>query len=236
MEPSRSALSTPRLRRLLRRSPASPARAEAPAAGRCELCAEPLPDAHRHLLELSRRELRCACRACALLLDRKEAGGARYHLVPERLWWLEDLELPEDDWRRLGVPVGTAFLQERRAEGRVVACYPGPLGLTEAHPDPETWRRIAAGHPALAGLEPDVEALLVHRGRALRRAWLAPLDECFRLVACLRTHWRGLSGGDRVWGAIEAFFEELHARATPVRREALAPDGRRIAAATRRTP
>jgi hypothetical protein len=61
-----------------------------------------------------------------------------------------------------------------------------------------------------------VEAILVNRGRAPRGAWLVPIDECFRLVALMRTTWAGLSGGQEVWRRIAAFFADLDARSQPV--------------------
>ena len=45
--------------------------------------------------------------------------------------------------------------------------------------------------------------------------YLAPIDQCYRLVGLIRAHWRGLSGGTEVWREIAQFFDELKARATP---------------------
>ena len=68
-----------RLRQLARRASAErEARQE-----QCELCGEPLPPTHRHLLDLESRELMCACRACTVLFDRREAGGSHFRLVPD---------------------------------------------------------------------------------------------------------------------------------------------------------
>jgi hypothetical protein len=66
----------------------------------------------------------------------------------------------------------------------------------------------------LSQLAPDVEALLVHRARDQRRYWLVPIDDAYRLVAVIRTHWRGFTGGREVWDALDGFFGELdrHAR------------------------
>jgi hypothetical protein len=58
-------------------------------------------------------------------------------------------------------------------------------------------------------MEEDVEALLVNRARGRRGQWLAPIDDCYRLVAVIRTRWRGFTGGKEVWAEIERFFEEL---------------------------
>lgn len=63
--------------------------------------------------------------------------------------------------------------------------------------------------PQLRTLATDVEALLVNTARGRRHHWIVPLDDCFRMVAVLRREWRGLSGGSRVWPAIDRFFAEL---------------------------
>jgi hypothetical protein len=62
----------------------------------------------------------------------------------------------------------------------------------------------------LRTIEPDVEALLVDRHKGAREHWIVPIDDCYRLVALIRAEWTGLSGGDRVWPAIDRFFEGLH--------------------------
>jgi len=46
---------------------------------RCDLCGEPIPARHRHLLDLSSRELMCACTGCRLLFERRAAGGGGIH-------------------------------------------------------------------------------------------------------------------------------------------------------------
>jgi hypothetical protein len=42
-----------------------------------------------------------------------------------------------------------------------------------------------------------------------REYYLAPIDVCFELVGLIRVHWRGLSGGEIVWGEIDRFFSRL---------------------------
>jgi hypothetical protein len=63
--------------------------------------------------------------------------------------------------------------------------------------------------PALGTLAPDVEALLVNTARGAQHHWLVPIDDCLRLVAVVRQTWKGLSGGNQVWPAVERFFAEL---------------------------
>ncbi len=36
--------------------------------------------------------------------------------------------------------------------------------------------------------------------------FLAPIDECYKLVGLIRGHWRGLWGGSEVWLHIAEFF------------------------------
>ena len=194
-----------RLGRLAQREP------EATLA-RCELCSAPIAAEHRHLLDLSSRELMCACRACTLLFDRGAAGGGHYRLVPDRRLRLEDFELSDLMWEELRLPVDIAFLFHHSGEERVMAFYPGPMGATESMLTLEAWQELEAANPLLRSLEPDVEALLVNRALGARQQWIVPMDECFGLVGAIRTHWKGLTGGKDVWQALRGFFEELDRR------------------------
>jgi hypothetical protein len=209
MAPPAGSLASPRLSRLARRAPPE-AQAE-----RCEMCSEPIAPDHRHLLELDPRRLVCACRACSLLFDRPPGANARYRLVPQRRLSLERFDLSDELWARLALPVDMAFFFHSSVEGRVVALYPGPMGATESQLGLDAWSEIEEANPVLAGIEPDVEALLVNRSRGARRHWLVPIDDCYRLVAVIRTGWRGLSGGSQVWREIEGFFEQLRALSRP---------------------
>ncbi len=179
----------------------------------CDLCGEPVPAEHRHLLDLERRELKCACRACAILFDRREAGGSRYRLLPERRLRIDEFELDEETWAELQIPVEMAFFFHSSAVDRVVAFYPSPMGATESALGLGAWQRLVADNPVLATLEPDVEALLVNRARGARQFFVVGVDECYRLVGLIRSHWRGFGGGAEVWEEIEAFFRALSARA-----------------------
>lgn len=222
MSPSR----TPKLEALARRARESLA-AEPPPVGSgatprgsgdaghaaCDLCAEPLGIRHGHLVDLRAQALRCACRACAVLFDTEAAGGGQYRLVPDVVRRLDGFRLSELDWTALRVPVDLAFFFESSAADRVVALYPGPMGATESLLALEHWERLVAANPVLAGMQPDVEALLVDRTEGKRDAWLVPIDACYELVGLLRTRWKGLSGGSEVRRAIGAYFGDLGRRA-----------------------
>jgi hypothetical protein len=178
---------------------------------RCDLCGEPIPERHRHLLDLSTRELMCACQACRLLFERPAAGGAgaHYRLVPDRRLMLADFVIDDAAWERLRIPVDMAFFFRSSEAGRVLAFYPGPMGATESQLELGAWEEIARANPVLGSMEPDVEALLVNRARGARMYFLVPIEDCYRLAGLIRTRWRGLTGGEEVWKEIDGFFEEV---------------------------
>jgi hypothetical protein len=182
----------------------------------CELCAEPLQDRHRHLLDLESRRLLCACRACSILFDRSGAGGGHYRLVPDRARLVADLDLDDVTWAGFGIPVEMAFFFHSSAAGRVVAFYPSPLGATESLLDLEAWDEVVTANPVLRELEPDVEALFVNRTQGKREFWVLPVDRCYELVGLVRTHWKGFGGGGEVWRALDEFFDRVRARARAV--------------------
>jgi hypothetical protein len=175
-------------------------RSEPPALERCELCGAVIAAEHRHLLEPESRGLLCACRPCALLFDR----GGRYLLVPEQRTRLAESDLSDLDWEALRLPVDIAFFLHNSAAGRDMAFYPGPMGATES--------QLPLQLGVLRTIQPDVEALLVDRHLGARRHWIVPIDDCFRLVGLVRTHWRGLTGGKDVWAEIAHFFDDLERR------------------------
>ncbi|MEU8518797.1 DUF5947 family protein [Streptomyces sp. NBC_01216] len=181
----------------------------------CELCGLAVPpDGHRHLVETEQRSLVCACTACALLFDRPGTRTGRYRAVPDR--YLADPAHGIDDaaWELLQIPVSVAFLFRNAALGRLVALYPSPAGATESELDPETWQRVL-GPGRLAGLlEPDVEALLLHRDADGRTTChLVPIDICYELVGRMRLLWQGFDGGAEARSALRAFFDRVEGRA-----------------------
>src|SRR5579884_1800509 len=186
--------------------------ARPPAAPeRCDLCGAALPPDHPHLVEVANRRLRCACTACAVLFSSPAAG--EYRRVPGRLQRLTDFRLTDTQWLGLDLPINLAFFVPTTAAGRVVALYPSPGGATEALPPPDAWQDVVESNPVLRALEPDVEALLVNRLGAEPAYYRVGIDECYKLVGLVRTHWRGLSGGTAVWEEINRFFAALKERA-----------------------
>lgn len=177
-----------------------------PAVERCDLCAQALPEEHRHLLDTERGEAVCTCEACRLLFNRDAASEGHYRLIPRRR-----VRLPSVSTEALGVPVGLAYFAAR-PDGTVVAHYPSAIGATEWEVDAAAWTDVVAQQPVLGTLAPDVEALLVNTAWGASEHWLLGIDDCFRLVAIVRREWKGLSGGSTVWPAITAFFAGLAER------------------------
>src|ERR671912_980017 len=189
------------------------------AQERCDLCSEPIPPEHRHLLEVSTREMMCACRPCSILFDSEAASEGKYRLMPDRRLFLEDFEMSDVQWESLRVPVDMAFFFYSTPAERVVAFYPSPMGPTESLLKLSAWEELERCNEVLKGMERDVEALLVNRVRGAREHFLVPIDECYSLVGLIRTNWRGLSGGREVWEKIDRFFEDLRECSKILRRE-----------------
>jgi hypothetical protein len=210
-----------RLARLARQGPAASDAASAPPVEDelCELCGFAVPPHHRHVLDLEKRDLLCACKACSVLFDGAAAGGGHYRLVPDRRVALENFRLDQETWERLSIPVDMAFFFRNAREERVMAYYPSPAGPTESLLGLEAWSEIEAANPVLAEMADDVEALLVNRAKGARRQWIVPIEDCYALVGLIRTRWRGFTGGEEVWQEIDGFFRELDARSAPSRRE-----------------
>ena len=184
----------------------------------CELCSEPIPPEHRHLLNVSTREIMCACRPCSILFDREAASEGKLRLVPDRRLFIEDFAMSDVQWASLRIPVDMAFFFYSTPVARVAAFYPSPMGPTESLLELSAWEELEEDNPLLKGMERDAEALLVNRVRGAREHFLVPIDECYGLVGLIRIHWRGLSGGQTVWEEIDRFFETLRRRSRKVER------------------
>jgi hypothetical protein len=182
-----------------------------PEGERCELCSLGLAEQHQHLIDPANRRLVCACDACAMLFD--DPGQNRFRRVPRRITILKDFQMSDEQWESLHLPINLAFFYRSSPVQRVVAMFPSPAGATESLLTLEHWSDLVNANPVLAELEPDVEALLVNRIGTQRLYIRVPIDECFKLVGIIRTHWRGLSGGVEVWKELALFHQSLEQRA-----------------------
>jgi hypothetical protein len=91
--------------------------------------------------------------------------------------------------------------------------YPSPGGATESELHFDSWAAIVALNPVLAGLEPDIEGLIVNRLADPPIHVIAPIDVCYALTGLIKTQWQGISGGDQVQEAIAEFFDDLRREA-----------------------
>jgi hypothetical protein len=165
------------------------------------------------LLETAQRQIVCACDACELTF--RGVINGRFKSIPRDVRKLPEFQLSNGVWESLALPINLAFLFRDSRSNRIVAMFPSPAGPTESLLMPEAWEDLARENPALLGMAADVEALLLNRLGAARDYFIAPIDRCFELVGLVRTHWRGLSGGDVVWKQIESFLDRLRAEARP---------------------
>ena len=170
---------------------------------RCDTCGAALSAEHGHNFEPAVRRIRCACESCAMLYS------TVYRPIPKRVCVLRNFQISDAQWDELMIPISLAFFSHSTPAGRMVALYPGPAGAAESMLRLDSWEEVAATNPIMRTMEPDVEALLVNRVGSAREYFIAPIDECYKLVGLIRLHWRGLSGGALVWGEIAKFFDQL---------------------------
>jgi hypothetical protein len=186
---------------------------------RCELCGNAVADRHPHVVDLTARNVCCACKACSLLFQTRGAAKGRYRTVPERVLLDPAFVLGEAEWAALEIPVRLAFFFFHSGLSRWVAIYPGPAGAVESELPLPAWEPIAQRSALVQAAEPDVEAVLARGSRARNgfEHYLVPIDACYQLVGTLRQKWRGFDGGDDVRREVDGFFHQLRERGEPVR-------------------
>ncbi len=190
-------MSSPAFQTLRRLAP------KADDAERCGLCRQQIAARHDHLIDPRTRRLLCSCQACAILFNNP---AAQYRRVPKEVRFLPDCDIGDSQWDAMMIPIGIAFFVKHSVDDgntRVAAYYPSPAGPVESLLSVDAWDQVDRLHA-------DVEALLVNR--AAREVFVLPIDECYRLVGLMRTHWKGLSGGAEVWREMKLFFAEMKAR------------------------
>jgi len=191
---------------LKKRPPAAPGE-------RCDYCSVPIDAEHQHLVDLKVRRILCSCRPCYLVFAPTGAAQGRYKTVPARYERVAGFAIDDASWDELQLPISLAFFFRNSEAHEMSAFYPGPAGATESQLTLPLWDAIAAAYPALATLEPDVEAILIHRRKdAPARCAIVPIDAAYELVGVMRTNWRGFDGGEEVWARIDAFFAKVDER------------------------
>jgi len=104
--------------------------------------------------------------------------------------------MSEEAWDALALPIQLAFFFHHSGAKRVVAMYPSPAGATESLLPLTDWERLAGANPCLAGMETDVEALLVKRCGAVPEYYIIPIDRCYDLNIASAKYLYALEGGE----------------------------------------
>jgi uncharacterized protein DUF5947 len=178
---------------------------------KCEFCGAGLPPEHRHLLEVAKGRIVCTCFPCAFRFQ--DVVGGRFKLIPSDIRYLPEFDLSDPEWENLALPINLAFFFYSTPQQKMNAIYPSPAGATESLLPLTAWDSLVERNSILAAIEPDVEALLVNRVGTKREYYIVPIDLCFELIGLIRVHWRGLSGGDKVWEEVDKFFAKLKTNA-----------------------
>ena len=187
-----------------------------PAEEKCEFCAAGIPAEHGHVADLEQSSLMCACRACYLLFTHGQAARGRYRSVPDRYLVDPGRPMTATEWEMLEIPVGLAFFLRSSAAGQVTGFYPSPAGATECRLDLAAWDRLAADHPLLTAMAPDVEAALICRTENTVEHFLVPIDTCYELAGRMRLYWRGFDGGEQARQSIAEFLDRVRSLARPL--------------------
>jgi hypothetical protein len=181
---------------------ASPPREQ---GARCDVCGAAMSEDHRHLLDVGERRILCACEPCIAM----RSGEGDLRPTGTRAVRLDGFELADDLWAAFQIPIGLAFFFLSEVAEGVVALYPSPAGATESELYLDAWNELVAANPVLAGLEPEVEALVVNRIADPHLFAIVPIDRCYELVGMIKATWQGISGGDAVQNAVDTFFAGL---------------------------
>lgn len=171
------------------------------------MCSVGLGPQHRHLFETATRRIVCSCDPCALRFQDVVEG--KFKLIPRDTRPLADFQMTDMEWEGFALPISLAFFFYDTPNGKMAAFYPSPAGATESLLPLTAWEALVLANPILRDMKADVETLLINRVGEAREYFIAPIDVCFELVGLIRVHWRGLSGGDKVWREIDAFFTRL---------------------------
>lgn len=196
------------------RAPGAPRQ---PVVECCEFCAAEIAGDHEHVVDVEQRTLKCACRPCSILFSGGGAAGGRLRTVPDRHVAIDGFRLGPGDWDDMQIPVRIAFFFRSSATGVVTAFYPSPAGATESLLDVGAWERVVDSNPPLAGVEDDVEAVLVRLTEEGPEAFVVPIDACYELVGQLRRLWKGFDGGREARAFTESFFDNLRGRSVSPR-------------------
>jgi hypothetical protein len=184
---------------------------------KCEFCGVDIPDEHRHVANVEARSVMCSCTPCYYVFSPEGAARGKFRAIPDEYLFARDFALSQGQWDDLQIPVNLAFFFVNSQLGQTVAFYPSPAGATESLLPLDTWAEVVQSNPFIEGLDPDVEALLLHRHKdGETECYLVPIDACYQLVGLIKIHWKGFDGGQEAWEKIDQFFENVRGRAREI--------------------
>lgn len=171
----------------------------------CDLCDLTVPSKHRHLLHLEERRILCVCATCWAI----RSGDAAFRPAGNRTLWLEEFRLADELWASFGVPIGLCFFFNSGSAKKIIGLYPSPAGATECELYLDAWDELKSLNPVLETLEIDIEALIINRLAEPAQYAIVPIDQAYELVGLIKANWEGISGGQGLKTAVEAFFESV---------------------------
>jgi hypothetical protein len=173
----------------------------------CELCGDGLEPEHRHRWDIEANSLVYLCMACA-----ERSGnhtGVRFEDLPRMIVRLSKKNTTCLFGTGATPPIRLAFLTRQVRDQRLVARFPGPIGLTDFEVDPTVWQEFEGAHPSLRGSFSHLTAYLINQSQGASEHYFVPIDVGFRLAGLVRFHWRGFFGGVVLWNEVARFFEQL---------------------------
>jgi hypothetical protein len=188
---------------------ASALRSPSVADACCGLCGTGMAANHRHLFDSKRAKVVCSCRICSLLCREGIASNNRYRIVPQKRSRIAGFKFEALLWRSLETPVRVAYFVYSSSMGKMVACYPCPVGSVESPLKMDVWRDIEQANPILISLFPDVQALLVNGTEAASEGWIVGIDVCHRLTTTLQSSWGQRDAKNGMQQSLKQFFETL---------------------------
>jgi hypothetical protein len=124
---------------------------------------------------------------------------------------LRDLQLNEEDWRALDVPVRLLFLCPSALHDCVYAVYPNAQGAVQAQLPLRSWHELLTTHPVLASVAYELEALVVDGREGRCACSCVSIDVCHGLVGLLRSSQRSAVNA---WPELERALSDLQRGAT----------------------
>lgn len=91
------------------------------------MCSALIGPNHRHLLEVARRQIHCACEPCAFRFQNVTEG--RFKLIPPDVRWLPDFNMSDSLWESLTLPINLVFFRHDNRVGQNRDYFLAPMDV-----------------------------------------------------------------------------------------------------------